>query len=201
MERTERLRLALSASIYELRRVSDRLEAFGRANGLDEGLIRALQLICDEWITNIVVHGYGGGAPLPGQGERIRGPGHGAAERGGRNRPPGAEGAEPGTQREDRGPAPAREDPGRQPDIEIDLEIAGGEVRLTFADGGPPFNPLARPEADVSLPLERREIGGLGIHFLKMLTDRQEYERIGGRNRLTLTKAFNRARQEEENGN
>ncbi|MEI6377281.1 MAG: ATP-binding protein [bacterium] len=36
--------------------------------------------------------------------------------------------------------------------------------------------------------MEDRPIGGLGIHFIKKLTDTQSYERSDGRNILTLTK-------------
>lgn len=170
MERMDRLRLTLTASIDELERVAERVEAFNRANGFDARFAYALRLICDEWITNIVMHGYGGQDAKPPD----------APERG------AADGSGNGTAR---------------PDIEVLLELADeGTVRLTFTDGGPPFNPLTKPEADVSLPLEKREIGGLGIHFLKRLTDRWEYERIDGRNRLTLTKSIRDRNQEDNDG-
>ena len=52
-------------------------------------------------------------------------------------------------------------------------------VELSFTDQGQPFNPLAQPVPDVSLPLEARPIGGLGIHLVRQLTDSQTYSQTG----------------------
>ena len=70
----------------------------------------------------------------------------------------------------------------------IELERHPGEVQICFSDAGAPFNPLERAEVDTSLPIEDRPIGGLGIHFIKHLTDSQHYEFRDGRNILTLVK-------------
>jgi serine phosphatase RsbU (regulator of sigma subunit)/anti-sigma regulatory factor (Ser/Thr protein kinase) len=70
----------------------------------------------------------------------------------------------------------------------IELERRPEEVVISFSDAGAPFNPLAREEVDTSLPIEDRPIGGLGIHFIKHLTDTQHYEFLDGRNILTLVK-------------
>jgi serine/threonine-protein kinase RsbW len=53
-------------------------------------------------------------------------------------------------------------------------------------DDGPEFDPLAVPDADTTLPLEERPIGGLGITLVRRLMDEAEYERREGRNRLRL---------------
>ena len=42
-----------------------------------------------------------------------------------------------------------------------------GEITLEFIDGGIPFNPLDKADPDISLPLEQREIGGLGIFLVR----------------------------------
>jgi serine phosphatase RsbU (regulator of sigma subunit)/anti-sigma regulatory factor (Ser/Thr protein kinase) len=70
----------------------------------------------------------------------------------------------------------------------IELERRPDEVEIRFSDAGAPFNPLSRAEVDTSLPIEDRPIGGLGIHFIKHLTDSQHYEFRDGRNILTLVK-------------
>jgi serine phosphatase RsbU (regulator of sigma subunit)/anti-sigma regulatory factor (Ser/Thr protein kinase) len=75
----------------------------------------------------------------------------------------------------------------------IELERRPGEVEIRFSDAGAPFNPLERAEVDTSLPIEERPIGGLGIHFIKHLTDTQHYEFREGRNILTLVKKFGAA--------
>jgi serine phosphatase RsbU (regulator of sigma subunit)/anti-sigma regulatory factor (Ser/Thr protein kinase) len=70
----------------------------------------------------------------------------------------------------------------------IELERLPGEVVIRFSDAAAPFNPLERDEVDTSLSIEDRPIGGLGIHFIKHLTDSQHYEFLNGRNILTLVK-------------
>lgn len=72
----------------------------------------------------------------------------------------------------------------------IEIERQGDEIEIRFSDTGAPFNPLDRDEVDTSLPIEERPIGGLGIHFIRKLTDTQRYERRDGRNVLTLRKAL-----------
>jgi sigma-B regulation protein RsbU (phosphoserine phosphatase) len=64
----------------------------------------------------------------------------------------------------------------------------GNHLTIQFSDEGIPFNPLEQKEVDTNLPIEDRPIGGLGIHFIKRLTDTQSYERREGANVLTLTK-------------
>lgn len=62
-------------------------------------------------------------------------------------------------------------------------------LELAFIDQGRPFNPLVQPLPDVTLPLENRPLGGLGIHFVREMTDRQHYSHQAAEgNRLTLTK-------------
>lgn len=68
------------------------------------------------------------------------------------------------------------------------VENENGSAVLRFEDNGTPFDPLAAPEPDTSLPAEQREIGGLGILMTRRMTDRQTYARSGGRNVLTLYK-------------
>jgi anti-sigma regulatory factor (Ser/Thr protein kinase) len=71
----------------------------------------------------------------------------------------------------------------------IELERHGDRVRILFSDAGGAFNPLDLPEVDTNKPIEDRPIGGLGIHFIRNLTDSQHYERRDGRNILTLMKS------------
>lgn len=48
-------------------------------------------------------------------------------------------------------------------------------LRATLFDAGQPFDPLARAAPDLSAAAEDRAIGGLGVHLIRSLTDRQEY--------------------------
>ena len=70
----------------------------------------------------------------------------------------------------------------------IELDRKTNDLTIRFSDNGHPFNPLEQTEVDTNVPIEERPIGGLGIHFIKKLTDAQRYERHDGRNVITLTK-------------
>lgn len=59
---------------------------------------------------------------------------------------------------------------------------------MVFSDGGKPFNPLAKPDPDITLSAEERDIGGLGIFMTKKMMDQVIYEYKDGRNVLTLRK-------------
>jgi serine/threonine-protein kinase RsbW len=63
----------------------------------------------------------------------------------------------------------------------------GDVIEITVADDGPPFDPLSRPSPDVTLPLEARQPGGLGIALVKSLMDHVCYTRTT-RNVLTIRK-------------
>jgi anti-sigma regulatory factor (Ser/Thr protein kinase) len=70
----------------------------------------------------------------------------------------------------------------------IDLEYAfqHGIVTVTVTDHAPRFNPLDLPPPSTDLPLEARAPGGLGIAFIRSLTDEARYEWRNGRNVLTM---------------
>lgn len=72
--------------------------------------------------------------------------------------------------------------------VTIDCRLDGGRLILQIRDEGVPFNPLKTPEPDLALSLEEREVGGLGIFFIRRLVDKVEYRREGKFNVLTLSK-------------
>ena len=72
--------------------------------------------------------------------------------------------------------------------IVIKLSVDDQTLTLTVEDDGHEFDPLAREDPDLTLAVEDRPIGGLGIHLLRNLSDGISYERREGVNRLTLTK-------------
>ena len=51
-------------------------------------------------------------------------------------------------------------------------------IQLELTDNGIYFNPLATDPPDIELDLDSRDIGGLGIHFLRQFADALEYTRI-----------------------
>lgn len=68
------------------------------------------------------------------------------------------------------------------------LSLAPGLLTIEVRDDGHEFNPFEQPAPDTSLPIEQRDIGGLGIHFVKNLLDSFSYQRRDGYNIVTLTK-------------
>ncbi|MCL2066117.1 MAG: SpoIIE family protein phosphatase [Treponema sp.] len=61
---------------------------------------------------------------------------------------------------------------------------------VTFADHGEPFNPLEHQDPDLSVPIEQREIGGLGVLMVKRTMDTISYEYDEGVNRLLIKKSW-----------
>lgn len=75
---------------------------------------------------------------------------------------------------------------------DISLSVSGNPpvATLTLSDSGFPFNPLEKPDPDITLSVLDREIGGLGIYMIKKNVDEARYRREDGRNVLTLTKTL-----------
>lgn len=63
-------------------------------------------------------------------------------------------------------------------------------LSIQFRDAGVPFNPLDQERPDITLPLEEREIGGLGIFLTQQMMDSVVYEHCGDENVLTITKCI-----------
>ena len=71
-------------------------------------------------------------------------------------------------------------------EVVIEVHFPDGFAEITFRDWGTPYNPLERPDPDVTLPVEKREIGGLGIYMVKKSMDAVSYRYEGGQNILTV---------------
>jgi sigma-B regulation protein RsbU (phosphoserine phosphatase) len=72
-------------------------------------------------------------------------------------------------------------------DVLISLRIEG-DLTLTFADRGKPFNPVEACRFDINKPAEERVPGGLGIFMAKNIMDEVSYRYEDGYNILTLRK-------------
>lgn len=73
-------------------------------------------------------------------------------------------------------------------EIVIGLALRDGALHIEISDDGHEFNPFDQPEPDTTLPAEEREIGGLGIHFVRNMLDSCAYHREDGKNLVTITK-------------
>ena len=72
--------------------------------------------------------------------------------------------------------------------VDINATVYDNHMEFVISDSGTPFDPTKKEDVDISLPVEERRIGGLGIHLVKQLMDKISYERKDGRNILTLIK-------------
>ncbi len=72
--------------------------------------------------------------------------------------------------------------------IYLSATMKDGSIILVLTDTGKEFDPTAAPEADVTLSAEDRQIGGLGIFLIRQIMNEVKYERIEGKNVLTLEK-------------
>ena len=70
----------------------------------------------------------------------------------------------------------------------ITADAKDGVFYLIFEDQGIAYNPLEKPDPDITLSAEERDIGGLGIYMVKKSMDDVIYERKDGKNILTLVK-------------
>ncbi|MCX4356395.1 MAG: ATP-binding protein [Oscillospiraceae bacterium] len=61
-------------------------------------------------------------------------------------------------------------------------------VVITFIDNGIPYDPLAKDDPDITLSVEERQIGGLGIYMVKKSMDDISYEYKDGKNILRIKK-------------
>ncbi|HOD97696.1 MAG TPA: ATP-binding protein [Syntrophales bacterium] len=59
-------------------------------------------------------------------------------------------------------------------------------LEIRIQDTGIPFNILSVNDPDINAGIDERQIGGLGIFFVRQLMDRVEYRRDHDRNILSL---------------
>ena len=72
--------------------------------------------------------------------------------------------------------------------IYLSAKLQDGTIILVLTDTGKEFDPTMAPEADITLSADEREIGGLGIFLIRQIMNEVKYERIDGKNVLTLEK-------------
>ncbi|HIU34308.1 MAG TPA: SpoIIE family protein phosphatase [Candidatus Pullichristensenella excrementigallinarum] len=72
--------------------------------------------------------------------------------------------------------------------VTLGCEVMERRILLRFSDNGRPYDPTKKPDPDVTLPLEEREVGGMGIFMVKKIMDRVCYDYADGFNVLTMEK-------------
>jgi serine/threonine-protein kinase RsbW len=78
---------------------------------------------------------------------------------------------------------------GQPGNIEIEVWKEGEALVVRLRDQAPLFDPTTVPPPDLTLPLEERFLGGLGIHLIRHFTDTMTHRVTSeGGNELTLMK-------------
>ena len=70
--------------------------------------------------------------------------------------------------------------------VDVEAKIRDDELAFIITDSGKPFDPTAAPEVDTTLGVEDRKIGGLGIFLVRKIMDNVRYDRIDGKNILSM---------------
>lgn len=70
--------------------------------------------------------------------------------------------------------------------ISIFITKKNGDIKLKITDSGKLFNPLLMRNPDVTLSLEDRKVGGLGIFLVKEYSKEIKYRRKDSKNILTV---------------
>lgn len=72
--------------------------------------------------------------------------------------------------------------------ITVRLSIEPGSLAMDLEDDGAAFDPFAREDPDITLAVEDRPIGGLGIFLTRQVMDQVAYERRDDRNWVSVQK-------------
>ena len=79
---------------------------------------------------------------------------------------------------------------GEEHEIMLTVRCANNSLIFNVVDSGMEFDPTLQPDADVTLSLEERPIGGLGIFLIRRIMQKVEYRRVDGKNILTMVKVL-----------
>ena len=74
--------------------------------------------------------------------------------------------------------------------IELLAECDGKELTLILSDQGRAFDPTLKENFDMDVNPAERELGGMGIFSVKNIMNQVTYQRLEGRNLLTMKKSI-----------
>ena len=77
---------------------------------------------------------------------------------------------------------------GKTAEIELLAESDGKELTFVLSDKGKEFDPTAKADADPDVNPAERDIGGMGIYIVKNIMNEVSYQRLEGKNLLTMKK-------------
>ena len=68
----------------------------------------------------------------------------------------------------------------------LSADFNDDQLNIKIIDDGKPFNPLTAPEPDLDVPIDERAPGGLGIMYMRKMSDDLTYLRDGHQNILNI---------------
>lgn len=78
---------------------------------------------------------------------------------------------------------------GQPGSIEIEIYREEAVVTVRLRDRAPLFDPTGHPEPDITLPIEKRPFGGMGIYLIRQFMDEMHYSvTLQGGNELSLVR-------------
>ena len=78
---------------------------------------------------------------------------------------------------------------GTEASIELTAESDGKELTFVLSDQGREFDPTLKEDANVDInPIDREGLGGMGIFIVKNIMNNVTYQRLEGKNLLTMKK-------------
>ena len=77
-------------------------------------------------------------------------------------------------------------DDGADSAIRLSVALGEGTINVELTDNGRPFDPVKAPLPELAGDLEERQVGGLGLKFMRAYVDLLDYRRDGEFNRLRL---------------
>ena len=77
---------------------------------------------------------------------------------------------------------------GKTADIELSADCTGHTLTFVLSDKGREFDPTMKEDIDTGTDPADRELGGLGIYIVKNIMNEVTYQRLEGKNLLTMKK-------------
>ena len=77
---------------------------------------------------------------------------------------------------------------GTEASIELTAESDGKELTFVLSDQGQAFDPTLKEDTDMDVNPAERDLGGMGIYVVKNIMNKVTYQRLEGKNLLTMKK-------------
>ncbi|BBB67876.1 hypothetical protein UNDYM_3623 [Undibacterium sp. YM2] len=75
-------------------------------------------------------------------------------------------------------------------EIEVTVLATTNGLEVIIRDSATAFDPFSIAEPDTTLDVDERDIGGLGVHFVRKMADSFAYRRDGDINEVRFSKSF-----------